>query len=331
MQMKTYLALLLLFVSSLYGCKLKKGINSKDKVVESEHSKVIIRTSEHGGGSSILRGTIKDMQSEDIIEGAIVKLNKNDTMVQGVISDMYGKFEIKNLTEGKYEIEIRALSFKNFTHPLTIKSGTITDLEVLYKRFEARLEKPVIYLYPTEKTPIHVALNYKGKLTHTYPAYSAQGWEVVAEPNGTLWDKNGQEYYALFWEGIPRKPLEAKDGFIVPGTETAAFLEKKLAYLGLNRREANEFIMHWLPRMENHPYNLVHFAGTDYEALASLHISPKPETLIRIMMLTQPLETKIDFPLQDLSYLQKTRKGFTVVEWGGAELEPISTKISYNK
>jgi len=331
MQMKTYLALLSLFVSSLYGCKLKKGLNSKEKVVESEHSRVLIRSSEPGGGSTLLRGRIKDMQSEDIIEGAIVKLSKNGTMVQGVISDMEGKFEIKNLTEGKYELEIRATSYEKFTFPLTIKSGANTDLEVWLKRFEIRLEKPVIYLYPTEKTAIHVALNYKGKLTHTYPAYPPQGWEVVAEPNGTLWDNKGQEYYALFWEGVPYSPLEAKNGFVVPGKETAAFLEEKLAYLGLNRREANEFIMHWLPRMENHPYNLVHFAGADYEALASLHISPKPETLIRIMMLTQPLERKIDFPLQDLSSLQKTRKGFTLVEWGGAELEPMSTKISFGK
>jgi hypothetical protein len=35
------------------------------------------------------------------------------------------------------------------------------------------------------------------------------------------------------------------------------------------------------------------------------------------MMLTRPLKTKIDVPLQDLKPLQKTRKGFTLVEWGG--------------
>jgi len=35
-------------------------------------------------------------------------------------------------------------------------------------------------------------------------------------------------------------------------------------------------------------------------------------------MLTQALESKVDFPLQDISALKKTRKGFTVVEWGGS-------------
>jgi hypothetical protein len=161
-------------------------------------------------------------------------------------------------------------------------------------------------------------LNYDGELTHTYPKYPKSGWTVTAEPDGTLWDEKGQEYYALFWEGLPSKPLVPKDGFIVPGKETVAFLEEKLAYLGLNRREANEFIMFWLPQMENNPYNLIHFSGTEYESMAGLTVTPQPETVIRVMMLTQPLQSKISFPLQDLSNLKKVRKGYTVVEWGGS-------------
>jgi hypothetical protein len=39
--------------------------------------------------------------------------------------------------------------------------------------------------------------------------------------------------------------------------------------------------------MENNPYNLIHFAGDDYEKLAVQNIVPKPETMIRVMMLTQ--------------------------------------------
>lgn len=110
---------------------------------------------------------------------------------------------------------------------------------------------------------------------------------------------------------------------MVAGSETATFLEEKLAYLGLNRREANEFIMFWLPKMENNTYNLIHFAGESYENQAELLITPQPETMIRVMMLTQTLDHKIDFPVQDLSQLKKTRKDFTVVEWGGSEVPLI--------
>ena len=49
-------------------------------------------------------------------------------------------------------------------------------------------------------------------------------------------------------------------------------------------------------------------------------ISPTPETLIRVMMVFQGLDKEIEFPIEDLSPLNKTRKGFTVVEWGGQEL-----------
>jgi hypothetical protein len=48
-----------------------------------------------------------------------------------------------------------------------------------------------------------------------------------------------------------------------------------------------------------------------------------PETVIRVMMLTQPLDEKIDVPLQDLSPLNKERKGFTIVEWGGSVINSL--------
>ena len=39
-------------------------------------------------------------------------------------------------------------------------------------------------------------------------------------------------------------------GFCVPGSGTAEFLEDALGKLGLNRTEANEFIVYWLPLMQ---------------------------------------------------------------------------------
>ena len=60
--------------------------------------------------------------------------------------------------------------------------------------------KPVIYLYPEQETTVSVSLDYAGMLTATYPAYE-DGWRVTAEPDGTLYDENGNEYSYLFWEG----------------------------------------------------------------------------------------------------------------------------------
>ena len=59
--------------------------------------------------------------------------------------------------------------------------------------------KPVIYLYPEQETTVSVSLDYAGTLIATYPAYE-NGWTVTAEPDGTLYDENGNEYSYLFWE-----------------------------------------------------------------------------------------------------------------------------------
>ena len=121
-----------------------------------------------------------------------------------------------------------------------------------------------------------------------------------------------------------------EQGFVVEGAKTADFLEQKLAILGLTPKEANEFIIFWLPQMENNPYNVVYFAKNEYEAACNLDISPKPDALIRIMMVWQPANKKIDLPEQKITHAP-ARKGFVVVEWGGQKVNtimPINKNIS---
>ena len=175
---------------------------------------------------------------------------------------------------------------------------------------EAGDAKPVIYLYPEEETEVTVRLDYDGTLTCAYPAYE-DGWTVTAAPDGTLRDEAGQTYSYLYWEGVSR-------GFCVPGADTAAFLEDTLSRLGLTRREANEFIVYWLPRMEANPYNLIAFQAEDYTNHARLTVTPEPDSLLRVFMAWKPLEAPADLPAQELPAFKRT--GFTVVEWGGAEL-----------
>lgn len=143
--------------------------------------------------------------------------------------------------------------------------------------------KPVIYLYPNERTQVSVRLDFDGQLTCTYPRYN-DGWNVAAEPDGRLTDENGQTYNYLYWEGVSNQAYDLSSGFCIPGKETAAFLEQALADLGLNRREANEFIVYWLPEMEANPYNLISFQQEAYTESARLEITPKPDCIIRVFM-----------------------------------------------
>ena len=177
--------------------------------------------------------------------------------------------------------------------------------------------KPVLYLYPEEETEVTVRLDYDGELTCTYPAYDG-GWTVTARPDGTLTDADGQTYNYLYWEGVTRAEYDFSQGFCVPGGETAAFLEDALSRLGLTRREANEFLVYWLPRMEPNPYNLIAFQSEAYEDSARLTIDPEPDSVLRVFMAWKPLEAPVELPAQDLPAF--ARSGFAAVEWGGAEL-----------
>ena len=177
--------------------------------------------------------------------------------------------------------------------------------------------KPVIYLYPEETTQVEVALDYDGQLAHTYPSYG-DGWQVTAQPDGTLTDETGREYYCLFWEGESRWEYDFSRGFCVAGLDTAAFLEDALAQLGLTDQEAQELIIYWLPKMEGNRYNLIAFQGEAYTGHARLTVTPEPDTLLRVFMAWKPVEAPVDLPAQELAAPE--RRGFTVVEWGGVEL-----------
>ena len=177
--------------------------------------------------------------------------------------------------------------------------------------------KPVIYLYPEEPTEVFVRLEHNGELTTTYPQY-LDGWHVIAEPDGTLTDAAGMTYNYLYWEGKSNVEYDMSAGFCVEGRHVAEFLEKALFELGLTRREANEFIVYWLPLMENNRYNVISFQTEAYTENSKLIIHPEPDTMIRVFMAWYGSDKPVKIQEQELTALE--RKGFTVVEWGGSEL-----------
>lgn len=199
------------------------------------------------------------------------------------------------------ELNIRAFDI------LLIESDYVLDTEVAYK--------PVIYLYPESETAVDVKLFYNGELTVTYPQYD-NGWSVIAEPDGTLW-QNGREYSYLFWEGKDDTEYDFSSGFCVKGSDTAEFLREKLELLGLTPREYNEFIVFWLPHMLENEYNIISFQTDRYTENAVLEVSPEPDTVLRVFMAFYPSESPVELPEQVLETTE--RVGFTVVEWGGTK------------
>lgn len=201
--------------------------------------------------------------------------------------------------EGKVEVDLVGLELSDYSQPEGIA-------------------KPVIYLYPENEMDVEVKLDVKGELTCTYPKYK-DGWKVSAMPDGTLTDKHGLEYNYLYWEAESRVKFDMSKGFCVKGEDTAVFLEGALEKLGLNRKEANEFIIYWLPMMENNPYNIISFQTDIYTDIAKLDIEPAPDTLIRVFMAWSASDEYVKMLEQELS--APAREGFCVVEWGGSEIK----------
>ena len=200
----------------------------------------------------------------------------------------------------------------------------LTDRGDLYRietGFMGGYAKPVLYLYPEAETELSVSFAHPESLTTVYPAYPANGWHVVAQPDGTLrtvtdGTVSERTYYALYWEEAGAAPCDFSTGFCVAKEDSAAFLEDSLAALGFTDREANECILYWLPILEKSPYNLVSFELTESrEAYNALRISPKPDSLLRVALHILPITEPTEIEAQPLPRLD--RHGFTAVEWGG--------------
>ena len=204
------------------------------------------------------------------------------------------------------------------SHAAGEKAKKATNYDDSYSRHLEIPEKPLIYLYPEKETSLRVSLGKIDEVSCIYPEYE-DTWDVTAYPDGTLIDNNtGRKYYSLYWEGITQEIGPFDTGFVVKGEDTAQFLEEKLEILGLTEREIEEFIVYWLPRMQNNKYNFIHFLDLEeINKIMPLDFSVEPDSLIRILMCTTSLDEEIEVEEQVLHTPQRT--GFVAVEWGGIE------------
>ncbi len=185
---------------------------------------------------------------------------------------------------------------------------------------EVSVYKPVIYLYPEKDTVCSLRVDFNGELTCTYPSHGENGWQnFTAKTDGTLVFPDGKEYYCLYWEGLCRFDADFSKGFCVKGSDTAEFLDATLAKIGLTPREANEFIIYWLPILEKNPYNIISFQGDNYKDIAKLDINPAPDSMLRVYMTAKASDVFVNIEPQEFEEFK--REGFTVVEWGGSIIE----------
>jgi len=181
------------------------------------------------------------------------------------------------------------------------------------------LEKPVIYLYPTQPTSVDVAVISTGQVTVSDPLYPDGGWKhVLADPNGTLTYQDKQ-YSELFYETSVTTFAKPTSGIVIPTGQLNNKLNNILDQLGLVGREKEEFIDFWVPQLQtlNSPY--IYFSLLDSKEKAkvdTVNIMPKPDTQIAFIAYFKPVATDTNNSVLKLP-TKPERKGFVSVEWGG--------------
>ena len=175
--------------------------------------------------------------------------------------------------------------------------------------------KPILYLYPTKTTKVSVSFEKPYLLTTTYPKYK-NSWTVTAHSNGDLYDENNKYYYGLYWEESGSSSIDFSEGFYVTKENALDFLEEKTEKIGFTRREANEFIMYWLPILEKNDKNLVYFELTEERnQYNKLNINPAPDSLLRVAIHVKKVNKYTKIKEEKLTTFK--RNGFVAVEWGG--------------
>jgi len=231
--------------------------------------------------------------------------------------DYYNKDDLISLGKEEYGEGIYVIiSYGNGTgYEICYETSTHEVVGYEVNNIIEGMAKPVLYLYPEKTTNVKISFEHREYLTTTYPKYN-NGWSLDVNPNGDMYDKEGKYYYALYWDEIRYNEVDFKEGFYVTGENAIPFLEEKLSLIGLNDKERNEFIMYWLPVLENNQKSLVYFELTEERERGNkLIIEPKPDSLLRVSIHIKKVKDFVDIKEQQLDTFE--RFGFIAVEWGG--------------
>lgn len=240
--------------------------------------------------------------------------------------DVNGKF-ILETTPGKHIFQFfyNTTCGEIYTDSIQIKPAHVTEISVYFHTINEvmTVDKPVIYVYSKQKEKVDIKLELKGEFLFTYPQY-ANGWNFTANPDGTI-EMKDKKYHYLFWDGklnIETETLNLNEGFIVDKKDQVKFFEEKLAQMGLNSQEIEDYITYWCPRMSVNEKNYIHFMfNEEYNKYASIFINPKPDHLFRVCMLWSKAN---GCSVKEQKIETFKRDGFTVVEWGGTEIPDLT-------
>ena len=177
----------------------------------------------------------------------------------------------------------------------------------------AVVRKPNIYLYPQRKCSVNVELDLPlgGSIVKSIPEYQ-NGWKVEVDPGGKI---NGEFDY-LFYESSNPDKFQYSHGWIIGSNRLQIFFQKNLSDAGFNRKEINDFIEYWIPKLTDYRYYIIYPQHIRIiEQMIKLKVTSKPESILRYYYVIKGSNNKdVQINIPEISKF--IRKGFTVTEWG---------------
>lgn len=229
------------------------------------------------------------------------------------MTDSQGRYGVGNLPLGTY-ILTDGFSFTPMFSTQQLNNPTTDYMSVIF--YQPTMDRaPYIYLYPETQTDISVELGLVpgGQIVESEPPYN-NGWNVNVTSDGTI-DGN---YEYLYYESLQPVPLDYRHGWVLEGSDLENELRNLLSKLGFIEKEINDFIEFWIPKLGRADHYAVY--PQDVESFVALTVTPKPDNILRTLLLILPLAYEINIPPPPEPE-PFVRDGFVVAEWGVIWLE----------
>ena len=283
----------------------------------------------------------EQQSNEDIValKQQIEELERKYATLQSNVSKSLEENKDKN----EHSLKILSTIMISFTIGLFVLLIVFIATTSIRKEHDSKftnvVDKPAIYVYENKDSNEQIqnytvslsVNNENNKIKTIYPIATIDGntysWNISVDKNksGLVYDNQNYDY--LFWDAESNIDFEFNNGFCIKGSNTKDFLEEKLYSMGLNEKEVHDFVVYWLPIMQNNNYNLISFVGIDkndtYNKDFDLQLLDDGTPIgdsFRVIIVWKSVDEKVDIEEQTLPHFNRPTNKPYMIEWGGCEI-----------
>ncbi len=181
--------------------------------------------------------------------------------------------------------------------------------------------KPNIYIYPTENIQLTVKISFPkgGKIITSIPEHG-EAWNVSVDTNGLI----NQKYSYLFYESIQPDIWQTSYGWNISTPNLESFFRKNMYEYGFYGQEIDDFIEHWIPRLDEYKYYSIYPQTKELvNNVVKIDFSKPADNFLRLFYFIEG-HNKIPKTLEEPDITKFNRENYFITEWGVILRKPLS-------